>query len=330
MPRAIWSGTISFGLVSIPVRLFNATSPRDVRFHQFDRQTGRRVRYRRVAEGEAEWPGEDAGAGSGWREPERASEAERESTRASEGARVEEGLTERPGTNVAFEDVVKGYEVDRDRFVMVSPEELEALRPEQSRTIEIQHFVNLDDIDPVFFEKSYYLAPHRGVGAEKPYALLLAAMERAGKVGIASFVLRSKEYLAAIRPVKGMLGLETLFFDDEVRTAEDVDNIPAMVDPPQRELDVAVRLIELLATDWDPSVYRDTYRERVLELIEGKLDAKEILEAETPQRAAPGVPDLMAALKASVEAAKKQTAPRDQPASKRPATSKSKARRRTG
>jgi DNA end-binding protein Ku len=328
MARAIWSGQVSFGLVSIPVKLFNATSPKDVRFHQFDRESGRRVRYRRVTESVGDWGPPDrlarepddaiepggAPAVPEWDEPSTAGERG-----PSEGPPAAEAVVE-------YEDVIKGYELDRDRFVMVSREELEALRPEQSHTIEIEHFVSLADIDPVYFDKSYYLAPQRGVGAEKPYGLLLAAMERTGRIGIARFVLRSKEYLAAIRPVRGLLGLETMFFDDEVRTSEEIDNLVVAADPSSRELDVATRLIELLVTEWDPAQYQDTYRQRVLELIEGKVDARDIHVEEPEHPPATGVPDLMAALKASVEAAKKAAA-----ASKpeRPRDSKPR-RRRTG
>jgi DNA end-binding protein Ku len=320
MARAIWTGTVSFGLVSIPVRLYNATAQKDVRFHLFDRQSGQRVRYRRVTESDAEWEPPEAFT-EGRREGLEAEEVESADDRRSElgleptgpvGAPTQAGQgSSRDEPVVAYEDVVKGFEVDRDRFVMVSPEELEALRPEQSRTIEIEHFVDLGDIDPVYFEKSYYLAPGRGVGAEKPYGLLLAAMERAGKVGVGRFVLRSKEYLAAIRPIRGMLGLETMFYDDEVRTADEIDNVPGAVlgEPSSRELDVAVRLIELLATDWDPARYQDAYRQRVLDLIEGKLETEQVHVPEPgpAPSAASGVPDLMAALKASVEAARSRT-----------------------
>jgi DNA end-binding protein Ku len=332
MARAIWSGTVSFGLVSIPVRLFNATSPKDVRFHQFDRESGRRIRYRRVTESASDWElpegpvgatreeaGLDVDDGEGRPAPSHAEPREmpdqRETSPSGEAV-------------VSYEDVIKGYEVDRDRFVMVSPEELEALRPEQSRTIEIEHFVNLQDIDPVHFEKSYYLAPQRGVGAEKPYGLLLAAMERSGRVGVARFVLRSKEYLAAIRPVRGMLGLETMFFDDEVRTSEEIDNVPVAIEPAPRELQVAMRLIELLVTEWDPARYQDTYRQRVMELIEGKLEAEDVHVPEPEPRASSGIPDLMAALKASVEAARKHVS---EPASPtRSGTNAKPRRRRTG
>jgi DNA end-binding protein Ku len=329
MARAIWSGTVSFGLVSIPVKLFNATSPKDVRFHQFDRESGRRIRYRRVTE-----------SASDWERPEGFGEAPGEETALDEGApRVPSrgepwNIPDRPETAssgeaaIAYEDVIKGYEVDRDRFVMVSPEELEALRSEQSRTIEIEHFVNLQDIDPVYFEKSYYLAPQRGVGAEKPYGLLLTAMERSGRVGVGRFVLRSKEYLAAIRPVRGMLGLETMFFDDEVRTSEEIDNAPVAVEPAPRELQVAIRLIDLLVAEWDPARYQDTYRQRVMELIEGKLEAQDIHVSEPEPRSITAIPDLMAALKASVEAARERAS--EPASSKRSGTNAKARRRRTG
>jgi DNA end-binding protein Ku len=326
MARAIWSGTVSFGLVSIPVRLFNATSPKDVRFHQFDRESGRRIRYRRVAESAPDWSlpmGFEDRAGKA---AEEGGGAPMPSRREPHSAAGEPDDWRSPEESVVdYEDVIKGYEVDRDRFVMVSPEELEELRPEQSRTIEIERFVNLQDIDPVYFEKSYYLAPQRGVGAEKPYGLLLAALERSGRVGVARFVLRSKEYLAAIRPVRGMLGLETMFFDDEVRTSEDVDNVPVAAEPAPRELQVATHLIELLVTEWDPAQYQDAYRQRVMELIEGKLETEEIHVSEPEPSPATGVPDLMAALKASVEAAKKHA---KAPAARQQTRTTAKSRRR--
>jgi DNA end-binding protein Ku len=178
----------------------------------------------------------------------------------------------------------------------------------------------------VYFDKSYYLAPQRGVGAEKPYGLLLAAMERTGRIGIARFVLRSKEYLAAIRPVGGMLGLETMFFDDEVRTAEEIDNLGVATEPSSRELDVATRLIELLVTSWDPAQYQDTYRQRVLELIEGKRETDDIHVEEPEAARTTGIPDLMAALKASVEAARK---PAEQPVGGKKARTSEKSRRRS-
>lgn len=301
MARAIWSGSISFGLVSVPVKLFNATSPQDVRFHQFERDTSRRIRYRRVAEeqpAEPEWLRESP--------PSEPSPAARVST-FEEPAR-DDGAPpspSEPATEVAYDDLVKGYEVDRDEFVFLDPDELRRLRPEQTRTIEIEEFVELAQIDPVYFEKSYYVAPKRGVGAEKLYALLVTAMERAGKVAIGRFLLRTKEYLCAIRPTNGALMLETLFYADEVRSPAEIENLPVSEPVSDRELDIAEQLISLLETDWDPARHPDRYRERVLELIRSR----------TPERVAPGaseeeperptkVPDLLEALRRSIEAAK--------------------------
>ena len=210
---------------------------------------------------------------------------------------------------VAYSDLVKGYEVDRDEFVFLDPDELRALRPEQTQTIDIEEFVDLADIDPVYFEKTYFVSPKRGVGAEKPYALLVTAMERAGKVAIGRFVLRTKEYLCAIRPSGGALMLETLFYADEVRAQADVDNLPVSEPVSDRELDVAEQLISLLEADWDPAAHPDRYRERVLDLIRSR----------TPERVRPNaddaaetdaftrVPDLMEALRRSVEAARERT-----------------------
>src|SRR5439155_22886286 len=180
--RAIWSGSIGFGLVSIPVRLWGATAPKDVRFHQFDRGTGRRIHYRRVAGERPFAPGEPRGDAPKAGEP----EAERiEPARPPGGSQEVSGPKER---EVPYEEVVKGYEMAEGRYVMVTPEELAALRPERSRVIEIQDFVSLDDIDPVYFDRTYLISPQQGAGAEKPYGLLLRAMQRSRRIGIATFV----------------------------------------------------------------------------------------------------------------------------------------------
>jgi DNA end-binding protein Ku len=204
---------------------------------------------------------------------------------------------------VPYEDVVKGYEVEPGAFVMVRPEELEALRPTPDHVIEITDFVSMDQIDPIYFEKSYYVAPQ--AGAERPYALLLRAMERSNRVGIARFVLRTKEYLAAIRPMEDVIALETMFFADEIRAVSEIWNLPATAAVPDRELGVAGKLIDLLATDWEPNRYTDSYRERILELIRSKAETRELVEEQAPP-ARPGVPDLLAALRASVESARKE------------------------
>ena len=305
MARAIWTGSVAFGLVNIPVRLYNATSPKDVRFRQLQRGTGRPIHYARVTappetrttsalpSSFAERPAErETGADHPVQAEAPPPETMREHQAPAPVIRTQE--------DVAYEDVVKGYEIDPGRYVVVDPGELEALEDERSRSIDIEDFVDLADIDPVYFEKSYYVAPQRG--AEKPYALLVAAMEQARKVAIGRFALRRKESLAAIRPVSGLLVLETLFYADEVRDRSEVAGIASLPAPGERELKMADMLIASMATDWDPSSYRDTYRERVMDLIGSKVTGEEPVVAE--ETVAPVVPDLMAALKASVEAAK--------------------------
>jgi DNA end-binding protein Ku len=289
VPTAVWTGSISFGLVSIPVRLFPATSPKDPRFRQIDRRTGRRVRYRRVVEEEPEAtavPSEPP-------EPEPASAPTPEAPSEPPETR---DFPDRVEREVPYADIVKGYEVEEGRHVILEPEEVEELRPERSRAIDIEHFVALDSIDPVYFEKSYHLAP-RDESAAKPYGLLRMAMEEAGRVAIGRFVLRTREHLVAIRPTRGILGLETLFFADEVRAPAAGWLLAPVEEGSPAEVEMAGRLIEIMAADWDPALYRDTYRERVLDLV-GQREPSAVEEAE----AGPPVADLMAALKASVDA----------------------------
>jgi DNA end-binding protein Ku len=216
-------------------------------------------------------------------------------------------VAEESGEEVGYDDIVKGYEVDKGRHVMVSPEELESVEPGKTRTIEIEDFVDLHQIDPVYYEKTYYLAPAKGSGADKSYALLRRAMEDADKVAIARFVLRTKQYLAAIRPARGVLVLETMFFADEVRDPKrDIDEVPGDdVELGERERRIATQLIDSLTSDWEPERYHDTYRERVLELIGRKAEGDEIV---VERQAAGGgeVIDLMAALEASVAAARQE------------------------
>jgi DNA end-binding protein Ku len=203
--------------------------------------------------------------------------------------------------------VVKGYEIEPGRYVMIERDELEALRPTPDRTIHIEAFVPLEQIDPVYFERSYYLAPGQAAqgppGAERAYGLLQAALQQAGRVGVGRFVMRTREYLAAVRPMDGVLGLETLFFSDEVRRASDVLPFGLPAPAPGRELNVAMKLIDVMAGDWDPGEYNDTYRERVMELIRQKAEGLEpVIEEEQPRR--PEMADLLAALRQSVEEAK--------------------------
>jgi DNA end-binding protein Ku len=205
------------------------------------------------------------------------------------------------GEEVAYDQIVKGYEITPDQYVVVTPEELEAIEPRKTKTIDIEDFVDLEEIDPIFYDHPYYLLP--GTGAAKPYKLLVTAMEDASKVAIARVVIRQKEQLVAIRPTGDILTMETMNFADEVVPHDKFDEAPdADVETNKREVDMARQLIESLSADFDPSKYKDTYRERVLELIERKAEGKEIAvqPAEEPQP----VPDLMAALEASVNAAR--------------------------
>jgi DNA end-binding protein Ku len=297
MARAVWTGSLSFGLVTIPVRLYPATEPKDVRFHLMDAH-GRRVRYRRFVS-------EEEPQASEWE----TSEAPETEPPLSEAARGQE--SGRPGSTghdagsieeeIPFEDLMRGYETQDGWVVMLSRDEVESVRPQRSRTIEIEDFVALSDIDPVYFEKSYYLAPQ--TGGEKPYALLLRAMERAGRVGIGRFVLRTKPHLVAIRPTEGVLGLETLFFGDEVRDGRELVRGLDGIDLSDRELEMAEMLIETMKTEWNPAAYSDTYREELLRRITEKAPI-EVREEATTGGSGSHVEELMQALKASVEAAK--------------------------
>ena len=257
MPRSIWTGAISFGLVNVPVKLYSAVSKKTVRFHQLHETDGVRIQQKRVCPAD--------------------------------------------GEEVPFDQIVKGYEITPDQYVVVTPEELEAIEPRKTKTIDIEDFVDLEDIDPIFYDHPYYLLP--GTGAAKPYKLLVTAMEEAGKVAIARVVIRQKEQLVAIRPTGDILTMETMNFADEVIPHDRFDEAPGTdVETNEREVDMARQLIESLSAEFEPDKYHDTYRERVLELIEQKAEGKEIAvqPTEEPQE----VPDLMAALEASVNAAR--------------------------
>ena len=259
MPRSIWSGSISFGLVNVPVKLTTATSPKDVRFHQLHATDGGRVNQKRVCSLD--------------------------------------------GEEVDYSEIVKGYEIHKGQYVVVEPEELESLAPEASRSIDIEEFVDLAEIDPLFFEHSYYLVPDGA--AAKPYALLVEAMEGTGKVGIGRFVLRTKQYLAALRPRDGVLVLSTLLFADEVVVPSELDvRTTRDTKPSERELNMARQLVTSLSAEWEPDKYRDDFRDKVMELIEAKAEGNEIAAPEAVERPAPVV-DLMAALEASLARAAK-------------------------
>jgi len=278
MPRAMWTGAISFGMVTVPVKLYSALNRKTVRFHQLSGKTGVRVAQKRI-------------------DP---------ST----------------GEEVPYESIVKGYEIAPDRYVVIEPGELETLEPKKTKTIEIEDFVELSQIDPVFYDHPYYLAP--GPGGAKPYRLLLEAMRETGKVAIARVVIRSKEQLVAIRPIGDVLGMATMLFADEVLPAERIDEIAdaAEVKTTKRELDIARQLVGSLAGDFEPQKYRDTHREQVLALIERKAQGEQIAVQPPAEELAAPAPDLMSALKASLDAVRAREgdgAKQRKPAKKAPA-----------
>ena len=292
MATSVWTGTLSFGLVTLPVRLYPATQPKDVRFHLYDRE-GRRIRYQRVVEAGVE-PAPDPN------ELPPSDAADEVTTPAREERSGTTASVEKP---VAWEEVVRGVETDDGELVTMPREELERIRPERSRSIDIQDFVELEQIDPVYLDKSYYAIPMTPE-ATKPYFLFHRAMREAGRIGIGRFVLRTKPHLVAIRPMEKVLAVETMFFGDEIRDpaelAPDLDG----VEVDERELDLAVTLIETLKTDWDPDAYADTYREELLRMLAERTPTKRAAEEPSPAGGS-AVEELMAALRESVAAAKR-------------------------
>jgi DNA end-binding protein Ku len=282
--RAIWSGSISFGLLNVPVKLYSAVSKQTVRFRELREGDGSRVKHKRVAESD--------------------------------------------GKEVPYEKIVKGYEYAPDQYVVLTKDELSDLEPQRSRAIEIQDFVDLDDIDPIYFEQPYYLGPDKG--AERAYGLLVQAMKDARKVAVARFVLRNKEHLAAIRPMGDVLTLTTMRFHDEVTSPEDLDDVfedSKPKKPEQKELAMAKQLIESLTSDFNPSSYHDEYREELLDLLESKAAGKEVVSAPSEEPKPTKAPDLMAALEESLNAVRGEEAATDGKAKKAPAKKpKSKAK----
>ena len=259
MARAIWSGAISFGLVNVPVKLYSATSPKTVRFHQLSGKTGARIKQKRV-------------------DP-------------------------TTGEEVAYEDIVKGYELSPDRYVRIEPEELDALDVRATKSIDIEEFVDLTEIDPIYYDHSYYLAPT--AGGAKAYRLLLDAMRESEKVGIGRVVLRSKQQLCALRPTGEVLTMTTMLWGDEVLSPERMDELESVseAEATQRELKMAEQLIASLSAHFEPDKFQDEYRERVLDLIERKAAGEQIeIQPQVEEPAA--APDLMAALEASLAAVK--------------------------
>lgn len=261
MARPIWSGSVSFGLVNIPVKLFSAVSRKTVRFNQIEAATGARIKQRRVSSA--------------------------------------------TGEEVKYEDIVKGYELPSGEYVTIDEDELASLDPEAVRTIDLEEFVDLVDIDPIFYDSAYYLAP--SPDTQKPYKLLVTAMEESGKVGIARFVMRTKQYLAAIRPVDGRLVLSTMVYADEIVAPEEVDLFHGLddVELKENELTMARQLISSLEADFEPDKHTDTYRLAVLDLIDRKVAGEETVIVAPADDEIGSVVDLMAALEASVAEAKK-------------------------
>jgi len=260
MARAIWSGSISFGLVNIPVKLFTAVSRKNVSFNQIDRRTGSRIKQRRVSALD--------------------------------------------GEEVPYDEIVKGYELASGEYVTLTDDEIGSLDPEAQRTIDIEEFVDLADIDPVYYDAAYYLVPDATTA--KPYKLLATAMEESQKVGIARFVMRTKQYVAAVRPKDGKLLLSTMVYDDEVVRPEEIGGFDALdkVVVSDREVAMAEQLIASLEQEFEPSKHRDTYRDAVLEMIERKAAGETELVTPVTAPSNEKVIDLMAALEASVTAAK--------------------------
>lgn len=258
MARAMWSGSISFGLVNIPVKMYTATRDKDVHFHQLHAKDMSRVKYRVTCTAEDQ--------------------------------------------EIAREEIVNGYEIGPDQYVVVAQDELDNLAPEKSRRIDITDFVDMGQIDPLYFERPYYLLPDEQ--AAKAYKLLVEAMTRSGKVAVARFVMRNKEYLAALRPMGGALCIETMRFADEVTLPQELEGVPQNVKIDDRELKMAEQLIGALSGEFEPQKYRDDYRDRVQDLIQKKAEGQEVVvqpaAAETPK-----VIDLMAALKKSLASARK-------------------------
>jgi DNA end-binding protein Ku len=270
MARAIWSGSISFGLLNVPVRLYSAVARRNIALREIRESDSARIKHRRFAEGTDE--------------------------------------------EVPYEEIIKAFEITPGRYVPLTKDEIAALAPEKTRAIEVQDFVDIGEIDPMYFDSPYYLGPAEG--ADKAYSLLAAAMEKSGKAAIARFVFRNKEHLAAIRASKGVLTLTTMRFADEVVPASELDDaLPQKQGKvAKKEQEMAEQLIASLSTEFKPASYRDEYREQLMSLIEDKAEGKEIVALETEEPQPTKAPDLMAALEESIASVKGEKAP---PASKK-------------
>jgi DNA end-binding protein Ku len=257
MARPVWTGSISFGLVNVPVKAYTAVRDHDVHFHQLEKGTGARIRNRKVSE--------------------------------------------KSGREVKADKIEMGFEVSKGRYVTFDTDELSDLRPASTRAIEVTDFVALDDVDPIYYERTYWLAPD-GDASTEAYQLLLAAMEERQRVAIGTVVMRNKQYLSAIRPLDGALAMSTMRFADEVVPRKDVDGVPTRrAKPEAKALKLATQIVDSLAADWKPEQYHDTYAEELRARIEAKDKGTDVVEAPEEEAEKADVLDLMAALKASVD-----------------------------
>jgi DNA end-binding protein Ku len=271
--RSIWKGSVSFGLVSIGVKLYSATEERDVSFHQVRREDGARIRYKRVAESD--------------------------------------------GEEVAYADIAKGYQLPSGEIVVLTDDDFKDLPLPSARVVDVLQFVPAEQIDPIYYNKTYYLEPEKT--AVKPYVLLREALEDSEMVALVKVAIRNREQLATLRVREGVIVLETMIWPDEVRAA-DFGFLDEDIELRPQERQMARSLVESMSGDFEPDQYTDNYREALQSVIEAKVEGREVVEAEEAQPSAGNVVDLMSALRASVDAAKKSRgAPQSAPAKKAPA-----------
>lgn len=285
MPRAIWTGAISFGLVTVPVKLYAAVQSKTVKFNQLDSADHSRIAMKRT--------------------------------------------NAQTGEEVPYDRIVKGFEIAPDQYVVMEKDELDSLDPKKTKTIDIEGFVELAEVDPIYFDHPYYLVP--GTGGAKPYRLLCDAMAETERVGIAKVVIRSKQQLVALRPMGDVLAMSTMNFHDEIVDAGSLDEVPKAedIEAQERELKMATQLVDSLSEPWEPEKYADTYREEVLAIIERKAAGEEIAVAPAAESDEAPAPDLMSALKASLDAVRERGG--DAPAtSRKPATKAEPAEKKAG
>ena len=242
MARSVWSGSISFGLVNVPVKAYTAVHDHEVHFNQLEKKTGARIRYEKVSD--------------------------------------------KTGKEVKGDEIELGYEIRKGRYVTFDKSELEELKPASTKTIDVQDFVALADIDPIYYDRTYWLAPD-GDQAKRAYSLLQAAMEDRERVGVGSVVMRNKQYLAAIRPLDGALAMSTMRFADEVVSRKEIDGVPQRASKPDaKELRLATQIVDSLAADWKPERYHDTFTEQLKDIIERKDKGEDVVvEEETADKA---------------------------------------------